>query len=183
MSFCVAVSVGIGALLSPAKSSLVAVFLHADGYNQASPGPGGNQGQMMGISGRRGPSVSEGTPNMGTPLMSDSGSMVMYQKITCYYWYKILYKVTMTVIKDDFSVWIKAWVCHALEFCFLILKTVNVLKSSFYQRSVDITNNHIPFSSPSLLPRFALGLLSWNNLNPAWWTLKTHCTCTPRTCL
>ncbi|XP_056883211.1 paraspeckle component 1 isoform X1 [Takifugu flavidus] len=46
-----------------------------DGYNQASPGPGGSQGQMMGISGGRGPTGPEGTTNMGTPLLSDNGSM------------------------------------------------------------------------------------------------------------
>lgn len=56
------------------------VVLHKDGYNQASPGPGGNPGQIMGISGRRGPTGPEGTANMGTPLMSENGSMVMYPK-------------------------------------------------------------------------------------------------------
>lgn len=56
------------------------VVLHVDGYNQASPGPGGNPGQMMVISGRRGPTGPEGTTNMGTPLMSENGSMVMYPK-------------------------------------------------------------------------------------------------------
>lgn len=56
------------------------VVLGVDGYNQASPGPSGNQGQMMGMSGRGGPIAPEGTTNMGTPLMSENGTMVMYQK-------------------------------------------------------------------------------------------------------
>uniref|UniRef100_H3CYC9 Paraspeckle component 1 n=1 Tax=Tetraodon nigroviridis TaxID=99883 RepID=H3CYC9_TETNG len=46
-----------------------------DGYNQASPGPAGNPGQLMGVSGRRGPTGPEGAPNMGTALMSENGSM------------------------------------------------------------------------------------------------------------
>ncbi|XP_036947270.1 paraspeckle component 1 isoform X1 [Acanthopagrus latus] len=46
-----------------------------DGFNQASPGPSGNQGQMMGMSGRGGAAGPEGTTNMGTPLMSENGAM------------------------------------------------------------------------------------------------------------
>nr|XP_020447593.1 paraspeckle component 1-like [Monopterus albus] len=46
-----------------------------DGYNQASAGPSGNQGQMMGMSGRGGAIGPEGTANMGTPLMSENGAM------------------------------------------------------------------------------------------------------------
>ncbi|XP_024865828.1 paraspeckle component 1 [Kryptolebias marmoratus] len=46
-----------------------------DGYNPASAGPSGNQGQMMGVSGRGGAVGPEGTANMGTPLMSENGSM------------------------------------------------------------------------------------------------------------
>uniref|UniRef100_A0A8C2WLQ1 Paraspeckle component 1 n=1 Tax=Cyclopterus lumpus TaxID=8103 RepID=A0A8C2WLQ1_CYCLU len=46
-----------------------------DGFNQGSPGPGGNQGQMMGMSGRGGAIGPEGTANMGTPLMSENGAM------------------------------------------------------------------------------------------------------------
>uniref|UniRef100_A0A3Q3J2Q8 RRM domain-containing protein n=1 Tax=Monopterus albus TaxID=43700 RepID=A0A3Q3J2Q8_MONAL len=49
--------------------------VHADGYNQASAGPSGNQGQMMGMSGRGGAIGPEGTANMGTPLMSENGAM------------------------------------------------------------------------------------------------------------
>lgn len=54
------------------------VVLRVEGYNQASPGPGGNPGQMMGVSGRRGPVGPEGTTNMGTALLSENGIMVMY---------------------------------------------------------------------------------------------------------
>lgn len=46
-----------------------------DGYNQASAGPSGNQGQMMGMSGRGGAIGPEGTANMGSPLMSENGAM------------------------------------------------------------------------------------------------------------
>ncbi|KAM4560123.1 paraspeckle component 1 isoform 1-T1 [Odontesthes bonariensis] len=46
-----------------------------DGYNQASAGPSGNQGQMMGMSGRGGAIGPEGTANIGTPLMSENGAM------------------------------------------------------------------------------------------------------------
>ncbi|XP_070711689.1 paraspeckle component 1 [Pempheris klunzingeri] len=46
-----------------------------DGFNQASPGPSGNQGQMMGMSGRGAAIGPEGTANMGTPLMSENGAM------------------------------------------------------------------------------------------------------------
>nr|XP_046237931.1 paraspeckle component 1 isoform X2 [Scatophagus argus] len=46
-----------------------------DGYNQVSPGPSGNQGQMMGMSGRGGAIGPEGTTNLGTPLMSENGAM------------------------------------------------------------------------------------------------------------
>lgn len=60
------------------------VVLRVDGFNQASPGPSGNQGQMMGMSGRGGPIVPEGTPNMGTPMMSENGAMVMYQNNSLY---------------------------------------------------------------------------------------------------
>lgn len=56
------------------------VVLRVDGFNQASPGPSGNQGQMMGMSGRGGAAGPEGTTNMGTPLMSENGAMVMYQE-------------------------------------------------------------------------------------------------------
>ncbi|XP_026157263.1 paraspeckle component 1 isoform X5 [Mastacembelus armatus] len=45
-----------------------------DGYNQASAGPSGNQGQMMGMSGRAGAIGPEGTANMGTPVMSENGA-------------------------------------------------------------------------------------------------------------
>uniref|UniRef100_A0A3Q0SLR5 Paraspeckle component 1 n=1 Tax=Amphilophus citrinellus TaxID=61819 RepID=A0A3Q0SLR5_AMPCI len=48
---------------------------HTYGYNQASAGPSGNQGQMMGMSGRGGPIGPEGTAKMGTPLMSENGAM------------------------------------------------------------------------------------------------------------
>ncbi|KAG7241082.1 hypothetical protein INR49_026113 [Caranx melampygus] len=48
----------------------------SDGYNQANAGPTGNQGQMMGMSGRGGAIGPEGTANMGTPLMSENGAMV-----------------------------------------------------------------------------------------------------------
>lgn len=78
------------------------VVLHVDGYNQASPGPGGNPGQMMGISGRRGPTGTEGTTNMGTPLMSDNGSMVIYPRN-----FNIEDRTFQTTILV--SVWIKAW--------------------------------------------------------------------------
>lgn len=56
------------------------VVLRVDGYNQASPGPSGNQSQMMGMSGRGGAIGPEGTANMGTPLMSENGAMVTYQE-------------------------------------------------------------------------------------------------------
>ncbi|MED6244922.1 hypothetical protein AMECASPLE_011109 [Ameca splendens] len=46
-----------------------------DGFNQASAGPTGNQGQMMGVSGRGGAITPEGASNMGTPLMSENGAM------------------------------------------------------------------------------------------------------------
>ncbi|XP_014858597.1 PREDICTED: paraspeckle component 1-like isoform X1 [Poecilia mexicana] len=46
-----------------------------DGFNQASGGPTGNQGQMMGVSGRGGAIAPEGTSNMGTPMMSENGAM------------------------------------------------------------------------------------------------------------
>ena len=55
------------------------VVLHVDGYNPAPAGPGGNQGQMMAMSGRGGAIGGEGTANMGTQLMSENGAMVMYQ--------------------------------------------------------------------------------------------------------
>lgn len=58
------------------------VVLRVDGYNQASPGPSGNQGQMMGMSGRGGPIPPEGTANLGTPLMSENGAMVTYPSDT-----------------------------------------------------------------------------------------------------
>uniref|UniRef100_A0A3Q2FM86 RRM domain-containing protein n=1 Tax=Cyprinodon variegatus TaxID=28743 RepID=A0A3Q2FM86_CYPVA len=45
------------------------------GFNQASAGPSGNQGQMMGVSGRGGAIAPEGATNMGTPLMSENGAM------------------------------------------------------------------------------------------------------------
>uniref|UniRef100_A0A8D2ZIR7 RRM domain-containing protein n=1 Tax=Scophthalmus maximus TaxID=52904 RepID=A0A8D2ZIR7_SCOMX len=51
------------------------VVLRVDGYNQASAGPGGNQGQMMGMSGRGGAIGPEGNANMGAPLMSENGAM------------------------------------------------------------------------------------------------------------
>lgn len=54
------------------------IVLCVDGYNQASAGPSGNQGQMMGMSGRGGTIGPEGTANMGTALMSENGAMVMY---------------------------------------------------------------------------------------------------------
>lgn len=56
------------------------VVLRVDGYNRASPGPSANQGQMMSMSGRGGTIGPEGTTNMGTPLMSENGAMVMYQE-------------------------------------------------------------------------------------------------------
>lgn len=56
------------------------VVLGVDGFNQGSPGPSGNQGQMMGMSGRGGAVGPEGTTNVGTPLMSENGAMVMYQE-------------------------------------------------------------------------------------------------------
>lgn len=56
------------------------VVLRVDGYNQGSPGPSANQGQMMGMSGRGAAIGPEGTPNMGTPLMSENGAMVTYQE-------------------------------------------------------------------------------------------------------
>uniref|UniRef100_A0A1A8JM74 Paraspeckle component 1 n=1 Tax=Nothobranchius kuhntae TaxID=321403 RepID=A0A1A8JM74_NOTKU len=46
-----------------------------DGYSQTSAGPSVNQGQMMGISGRGGAIGPEGTPPLGTPLMSENGAM------------------------------------------------------------------------------------------------------------
>ncbi|XP_067349905.1 paraspeckle component 1 isoform X3 [Channa argus] len=49
-----------------------------DGYSQASAGPSGNQGQMMIMSGRGGAIGREGTSNMGTPVTSENGAMVMY---------------------------------------------------------------------------------------------------------
>ena len=61
-------------------SNKCSIVLRVDGYNQASPGPSANQGQMMGMSGRGGPIGPEGTTNMGTALMSENGTMVMYQK-------------------------------------------------------------------------------------------------------
>ncbi|KAI3366076.1 hypothetical protein L3Q82_009898 [Scortum barcoo] len=48
-----------------------------DGFNQASPGPSANPGQMMGMSGRGGAIGPEGTANMGTPMMSENGAMRM----------------------------------------------------------------------------------------------------------
>ncbi|KAK1876468.1 Rho GTPase-activating protein 20 [Dissostichus eleginoides] len=48
-----------------------------DGYNQGSPGANGNQGQMMGMSGRGAAIGQEGTANMGSPLMSENGAMRM----------------------------------------------------------------------------------------------------------
>lgn len=54
--------------------------LRVDAFNQASPGPSGNQGQMMALSARGGAIGPEGTPNMGTPGMSENGATVMYQK-------------------------------------------------------------------------------------------------------
>lgn len=60
------------------KTNQCSIVLHVDGYNQASAGPSGNQGQMMGMSGRGGPIGPEGTAKMGTPLMSENGAMVMY---------------------------------------------------------------------------------------------------------
>lgn len=63
------------ALNNPVTTRCSAV-LRVDGYNQASPS--GNQGQMMGMSGRGGAIGPEGTANMGTPLMSENGAMVMY---------------------------------------------------------------------------------------------------------
>uniref|UniRef100_A0A3P9I8W9 Paraspeckle component 1 n=1 Tax=Oryzias latipes TaxID=8090 RepID=A0A3P9I8W9_ORYLA len=46
-----------------------------DGYNPASSGPAGNQGPMMGMSGRGAAVGAEGPANMGTPLMSENGAM------------------------------------------------------------------------------------------------------------
>lgn len=66
------------ALNLPVTNDCSAV-LRVDGYNQASAGPSGNQGQMMGMSGRGGAIGPEGTANMGVPLMSENGAMVMYQ--------------------------------------------------------------------------------------------------------
>uniref|UniRef100_A0A673A6L2 RRM domain-containing protein n=1 Tax=Sphaeramia orbicularis TaxID=375764 RepID=A0A673A6L2_9TELE len=51
------------------------VVLRVDGFNQASAGPVANQAQMMGMSGRAGAGGPEGTPNMGTPMMSENGAM------------------------------------------------------------------------------------------------------------
>uniref|UniRef100_A0A3B4WLB2 Paraspeckle component 1 n=1 Tax=Seriola lalandi dorsalis TaxID=1841481 RepID=A0A3B4WLB2_SERLL len=48
---------------------------NVNGYNQANAGPTGNQGQMMGMSGRGGAIGPEGTANMGTPLMPENGAM------------------------------------------------------------------------------------------------------------
>lgn len=62
--------------------------LRVDGYNQASAGPSANQGQMMGMSGRGGAIGTEGTANMGAPLMSENGAMVMYpEKSTNLNWH------------------------------------------------------------------------------------------------
>lgn len=58
------------------------VVLGVDGFNQASPGPSANQGQMMAMSGRGAPIGPEGSTNMGTSLMAENGAMVMYQRIT-----------------------------------------------------------------------------------------------------
>lgn len=69
----------------------------------------------------------------------------------------------MTVIKDYFSVWIQAWVCHALEFCFLILKTAFI-------RGLWISLIAIfPFFPLLSFHGLLLDWLSWNNLNPTWW--------------
>lgn len=57
------------------------VVLGVDGFNQASPGPSANQGQMMTMSGRGAPIGPEGSTNMGTPLMPENGAMVTYQRI------------------------------------------------------------------------------------------------------
>lgn len=57
------------------------VVLRVDGFNPASAGAVGNQGpQMMGMgmSGRGAAIGPEGTPNLGTSMMSDNGAMVMY---------------------------------------------------------------------------------------------------------
>lgn len=42
----------------------------ADGFNQGSPAPSSNQGQMMAMRG------VEGAAMMGTPLMPENGAMV-----------------------------------------------------------------------------------------------------------
>lgn len=55
--------------------------LGVDGFNQASPGPSANQGQMMAMSGRGAPLGPEGSTNMGTPLMAENGAMVTYQRV------------------------------------------------------------------------------------------------------
>ena len=65
-------------MLNHQMTNRCSVVLRVDGYNQASAGPGANQGQMMGMSGRGGAIGPEGTANMGSPLMSDNGAMVMY---------------------------------------------------------------------------------------------------------
>lgn len=58
------------------------VVLGVDGFNQASPGPSTNQGQMMAMSGRGAPIGPEASANMGTQLMAENGAMVTYQEIT-----------------------------------------------------------------------------------------------------
>lgn len=57
------------------------VVLGVDGFNQASPGPSANQGQMMAMSGRGAPIGPEGSANVGTALMAENGAMVTYRRI------------------------------------------------------------------------------------------------------
>nr|XP_020489808.1 paraspeckle component 1 [Labrus bergylta] len=46
-----------------------------DGFNQGSPGPAANPGQMMAVSGRGGAVGPDGNANVGSPMMSENGAM------------------------------------------------------------------------------------------------------------
>lgn len=92
--------------------------LRVDGYNQASAGPSGNQGQMMGMSGRGGAIGPEGTANLGTPLMSENGAMVTYPEKFCRtYWKNFVKRITFEIFT----------VKQANEMCFLNCRRLIVL--------------------------------------------------------
>uniref|UniRef100_A0A3Q3LA22 Paraspeckle component 1 n=1 Tax=Labrus bergylta TaxID=56723 RepID=A0A3Q3LA22_9LABR len=51
------------------------IVLGVDGFNQGSPGPAANPGQMMAVSGRGGAVGPDGNANVGSPMMSENGAM------------------------------------------------------------------------------------------------------------